>query len=88
MSLWGKGEDPGVHTVPHRGECMCGVGILGRSSMLSWTCRKAATTSAQKTKGWGMERDIEWAVVGDVAGDAGGCQTTPDLEDHVKNVHK
>lgn len=45
-----------------------------------------------KSQGVGNEErirhDIEWAAVGDVAGDAGHCQTMPGLEDHVKQAHK
>lgn len=61
----------------------------GRSSAYSWKCRKPAVTSAQKAKGGDRERcriwhDRNWAAGRDVMGDAGGCQTMPDLVGHVK----
>lgn len=65
---------------------MCRVCVLGKSSVLSWNCRKAAVTSAQNAKGgvcgekYRTRHGINWAAVGDVAGDAGGCQNMPEPE--------
>lgn len=42
--------------VPWRGECMYRVGILGRSSVLSWKCRKVAVNFGQKPRGGQGER--------------------------------